>query len=236
MSSAPSSNAAFLDSEQVVLKPEISALVFPALEALGCVEHFFTLRATALGEDPKSDESLRAIREQHERALQTIGYSRRKLAVAEQVHGNRIAVLNERPELPVAKTDGLLTKRRGLPLGIYVADCNAVFIVDRKTPVIALLHSGKLGTQLNIVGEAIETMRVSFGTNPADCLAVMSPSIGPCHYEMDIWTEIESQLAAAGVKDIVNPRICTACHVDKFYSYRAEKGRTGRLLAVLALK
>jgi copper oxidase (laccase) domain-containing protein len=78
-------------------------------------------------------------------------------------------------------------------------------------------------------------MKAAFGTTPDDCLAVISPSIGPCHYEMDLWAGIEAQLRAAGVRDIHNPRGCTACHLDRFYSYRAEKGQTGRHLAKIGI-
>jgi copper oxidase (laccase) domain-containing protein len=79
-------------------------------------------------------------------------------------------------------------------------------------------------------------MRQRFGTNAAECLAFIGPSIGPCHYEMDIWSGIETQLRETGVRDIHNPRVCTACHLDRYYSYRAEQGQTGRMLAILALK
>jgi copper oxidase (laccase) domain-containing protein len=37
------------------------------------------------------------------------------------------------------------------------------------------------------------------------------------------------------VKQIHDSGICTACRVDLYYSYRAEKGKTGRMLALLAL-
>jgi copper oxidase (laccase) domain-containing protein len=30
--------------------------------------------------------------------------------------------------------------------------------------------------------------------------------------------------------------VCTACHPDLYYSYRAEKGRTGRMLALIGLE
>jgi len=53
-------------------------------------------------------------------------------------------------------------------------------------------------------------MQQKFGTNPADCTSFISPSIGPCHYEMDIWSHLEGQLRQAGVSDVHNPRVCTA--------------------------
>ncbi len=131
--------------------------------------------------------------------------------------------------------DALATSVRNLPIVIRCADCAAVFLVDRRTPAIALVHSGKKGTAANIVGSTMVTMRQKFGTNPADCTALISPSIGPCHYETDIWSDLERQLRQAGVSDIHNPRVCTACHLDRYFSYRAEKGQTGRMFAVLAL-
>jgi hypothetical protein len=53
---------------------------------------------------------------------------------------------------------------------------------------------------------------------------------------MDIWGGIEAQLREAGVREIHNPRVCTACHLERYFSYRAETGNTGRMLAVLSLK
>ncbi len=152
---------------------------------------------------------------------------------AEQTHGNEVAVVTTPGNVP--RVDALATRQPGLPLLIRCADCAAVYIVDRRTPAIALIHSGKKGTELNITGNTVAAMRERFGTDPTACRALISPSIGPCHYEMDIWASIESQLQAAGIRDIQNLRICTACHLDRYYSYRAEKGHTGRMYALLAL-
>ena len=44
-----------------------------------------------------------------------------------------------------------------------------------------------------------------------------------------------AQLRQAGVSDVHNPHVCTACHPGRYFSYRAEKGQTGRMFAVLAL-
>ncbi len=136
----------------------------------------------------------------------------------------------------VPMVDALVTATNGLPLVIRCADCAAVFIVDQHTPAIGLIHSGKKGTLANIAGNTLAMMGQRYGTDPRNCLAFIGPSIGPCHYEMDIWSGIEGQLREAGVRDIHNPRLCTACHLDRYFSYRAEKGQTGRMLAVLSLK
>ena len=131
--------------------------------------------------------------------------------------------------------DGIITNRREVALGIHVADCCAVYIVDPKKPAIGLVHSGKKGTELGVVTNAIAQMRAHFGSNPADLVVQLSPCIRPPHYEIDFAAKIIGQCRAQGVKQIHDSGICTACHPDLYYSYRAEKGKTGRMLALLAL-
>ena len=198
---------------------------FAPLRQFPFITHGFTLRTT---EDTKADDF-------EGRALAALGFSPTHFASAEQTHGNGVAVILEATGKRAPLVDALVTSTRNLPLVIRCADCAAVFLVDPRTPAIALIHSGKKGTLANIVGNTVSTMREKFGTNPADCASFISPSIGPCHYEMDVWTGLEQQLRQAGVSEVHNPRVCTACHLDRYFSYRAEKGRTGRMLAVLAL-
>ena len=70
---------------------------------------------------------------------------------------------------------------------------------------------------------------------PADLIAQISPCIRPPHYENDFAAEIARQLEAAGIRDIHDCGTCTATDPDSYYSYRREKGFTGRMLAFLAL-
>ena len=148
-------------------------------------------------------------------------------AMAEQIHGTGVAVVQQ-PGL-VAGVDALITRQSGLPLIIRCADCAPVFLIDRATPGIALIHSGKRGTLTNIVAAAVQVLQ------PRDCCAFIGPCIGPCHYEIDLWAGIEAQLRNAGIVEIHNPRCCTACNLDRYYSYRTERGQTGRMFGLLAL-
>src|ERR1017187_1459465 len=162
---------------------------FAPLRHLPFITHAFTLRTN---EDTKADDF-------EGRALADLGFSPTHFASAEQTHGNGVAVIFEATGERVPLVDALATSTKNLALVIRCADCAAVFIVDRRTPAIALVHSGKKGTIANIVGSTVATMRQKFGTNPADCTSFISPSIGPCHYEMDLWTRLEQQLRQAGV-------------------------------------
>ena len=122
-----------------------------------------------------------------------------------------------------------------MALGVYAADCCAVYIVDPKTPAIGLVHSGRKGTELGVVTNAIKQMIDRFGSDPANMIVQLSPCIRPPHYEIDFAAEIVRQCHALGVKEIHDSGGCTACDLDRYYSYRAEKGKTGRMLALLAL-
>ncbi len=134
-----------------------------------------------------------------------------------------------------AGCDGLITNQRGIALGVYVADCCAVYIVDPKTPAIGLVHSGRKGTELGVVTNAITEMISRFGSEAANMIVQFSPCIRPPHYEIDFGAEIVRQCRTLGVKEIHDAGVCTACDLDRYYSYRAEKGKTGRMLALIAL-
>jgi copper oxidase (laccase) domain-containing protein len=197
---------------------------FAPLDRIDFITHAFTLRTD---DDTRADDY-------EGRFVRSFGFE--QFVRAGQPHGNDVAVVQRAASVSLADADALATRVTGLPLVIRCADCAAVFIVDQATPAIALIHSGKAGTKANVAGNTVQTMKQAFRTTPADCVAVISPSIGPCHYEMDIWAGIEEQLRNAGVSEIHNPRMCTACHLDRYYSYRAERGNTGRMLALLALR
>jgi copper oxidase (laccase) domain-containing protein len=131
--------------------------------------------------------------------------------------------------------DGIITNQRRVALGIYVADCCAVYIVDPKTPAIGLVHSGCKGTELGVVANAFRQLIDRFGSDPANMTVQLSPCIRPPHYEVDFAAEIVQQCRALGVNEIHGPDVCTACDLDRYYSYRAEKGKTGRMLALIGI-
>ena len=52
----------------------------------------------------------------------------------------------------------------------------------------------------------------------------------------DMWAANQRQLAEAGVEQIIQSKLCTACRTDEFFSHRAEKGNTGRFGVIIGLK
>jgi YfiH family protein len=178
-------------------------------------------------------------REQLERTvpefLRRGGFPAERAIYCEQPHSNKVAWVNAIPEKSVPGADAVATQLRNTPLLVRVADCGPVYFFDPVNKAIALAHSGRKGTELNITSRVIETLRARCGTNPADLIVELGPCIRPPYYEIDFAAEILRQARACGVQQIHDCGLCTAADLQRYYSYRAEKGQTGRMWAVLML-
>src|SRR5205085_5370084 len=122
-------------------------------------------------------EALKALDLIHRQARREIGTADWPLLTAQQIHGNKIVLVNQpvSGDQEFAGCDGIITNQTQVALGIHVADCCAVYIVDPKTPAAGLVHSGKKGTEKAIVTNAIRQMREHFGSDPANLIVQLSP-------------------------------------------------------------
>lgn len=186
------------------------------------------------------DEAMRQLRPFHEAAITRFAANASSWWRAEQVHGNAVALVPGSPQslapdgLPVVPgVDGLITAGHGVVLAIYVADCGALWLADRKSGAIGLLHSGKKGTESEILDKALDQMAENFGTRPQDVTAVLGPCIRPPDYEVDFAAEIGRQAVRAGVGNFIDCGLNTASDSVRFYSYRKELGKTGRMMALI---
>lgn len=186
------------------------------------------------------DEAMCQLRATHTQAISSFAGPEAAWWRAEQIHGTEVAVVPGCPQilapdgLPVVPgVDGLVTLQTGVVLSIYTADCGAIWLCDRKSLAIGLLHSGKKGTEGEILKKALAVMAHQYGTHPNDVTAVLSPCIRPPHYEVDFAAEIAAQAKDAGVGDFTDCGLDTAADLARFYSYRQEMGKTGRMMAMI---
>jgi copper oxidase (laccase) domain-containing protein len=122
-----------------------------------------------------------------------------------------------------------------------------------------------MGTVRGTSTAAVYAMMTHYGSQPGDIMAAIGPSIGADHYEvgpdvisqveqafgtdakrlielregktyLDLWAANCFQLEKSGVGQIEIAGLCTACHLDDWFSHRAEKGKTGRFGALIALQ
>jgi copper oxidase (laccase) domain-containing protein len=213
--------------------PDVPVQRFPALEHLALIQHGFTLRVPGLDVKTDRETALERIAGYHQAVLQGLGS--RVLRIAQQIHGNGVAVVDRRSPQKTPGVDALITNDPEVVLGIYVADCCAIYFVDPVRAVIGIAHSGRKGTEQNIAGMALERIVTGFGSAPQDLVVQLSPCIRPPFYEVDFAAQIVNQLQAGGVRQIYDGGENTGADLERFYSYRMEKGSTGRMLAFLTL-
>jgi YfiH family protein len=163
------------------------------------------------------------------------------------------------------KADIMLTDNPQVTLFMRFADCTPILLHDSQKQVVGIVHSGWLGTVRGAARSAVDAMQERYHTNPADILAAIGPAIGPDHYEIgedvisqvkesfgedaesllekhgesihfNLWKANRLLLERSGVPQIETAGICTACNTEDWFSHRAEKGKTGRFGALIALK
>ena len=204
---------------------------FPALAGISGLRHGFTVRVS--GVDVEADRNVVVSR------LEPFwqGIVPGLLWRAEQVHGSEIAeVAGAKPSL-ISGVDGLVAQSPGPFLGILVADCAAVYVVDPVRKACGLFHSGKKGTELQIVSRGIRCLTAA-GSRVENLIVQVAPCIRPPLYETDFAKKIKEDCLASGILEnqFFDCGTCTGQQVDRYYSYRVEKGKTGRMLAFLGFE
>lgn len=200
------------------------------------------------------------------RAFRALGRDPRSMFDVWQVHSADVVIANtphfSRP--PEFKADAILTDRPDVTLFMRFADCVPILLHDPQKGIVGIVHAGWQGTVKKVLKETIRSMQAAYGSNPADVLAAIGPSIGPDHYEIgpdvvervrasfnghaqallhthagrvhfDLWAANRLTLEQAGVGQVEVAGLCTACLPNDWYSHRAEKGKTGRFGALVGL-
>jgi polyphenol oxidase len=200
------------------------SLHFPELD-LPLLQHVFTLRhPTPLPQTCR--DSLRAV-----------GFPCQHWVEAEQPHSNQVAHVDlQHSGSVIPGVDALMTDQPSLTLAVRTADCGPLFLYDPVHHAIALAHSGKKGTQARILEKVISAMRETYQSNPTDLIVVLGPCIRPPHYTPDFAAEIGHQAQRCGILHYHDCLLNTGIDLERFYSYRVEKGQTGRHYAALRLE
>ena len=210
---------------------------YPSLSSVTGLTHGFICRNPEIDVKTDRDTAIKRLQPHYDSCFASLNISKDQLATGEQVHAADIAICGAKGPAAIhfPSTDGLVTNCVGQFMGIYVADCGAVFLVDPVNKACAAVHSGKKGSEMSIAVRAIETMQQHFGSRAGDLIVQLAPCIRPPDYEIDFAAMIRSDCLAAGIPDnqFFDCGISTATDLQRYYSYRIEKGETGRMLAVI---
>ena len=214
------------DAARLDLNMEVPFITFPVLTKLPFIKHGFSTRLGGVSEGMFStmnfgsetssySDSPSKIEENYRRMADSIGFDVTKLVVSLQVHKTNIKVVKEEDygkglfvPRDYDEIDGLITNKPGITLVTKYADCVPLYLVDPVNKAIGLSHSGWRGTVLKIGKVTVEEMNKNFGSNPADLIAVIGPSICSDCYEIseEVAEEFRKAFPESKNQDILTAR------------------------------
>jgi polyphenol oxidase len=178
----------------------VAFLTLPEMDVLPGIGHCYTTSmggvsaapygglnlALHVGDDPTAVMANRAA------LAAAIGLAPQRFVFANQVHGATVAVVT--PDMAdrgtrsdadaIPATDALVTAVPGLCLLVLVADCVPVLLADPRRRCVGAAHAGWRGTVQDIAGATVRVLTDVLGSDPADIIAAIGPSIGPADYEV----------------------------------------------------
>jgi len=172
-----------------------------------------------------------------------------------QKHTDKIAIV-ESNSYPVI-ADAVITKERGLLIGVQVADCVPILMYETTKGIMAAVHAGWRGTAEAILQKTIRLVTDRYICSAENIYVALGPAIRGCCYQvdfdvmhavsratgpgdysasnagkhcLDLPKANKYQALSMGVpeKNIWLSEDCTFCRPDIYYSYRFAKGTTGR--------
>lgn len=203
----------------------VPLLTYPLLERTNVVKHGFSTRlggvstgdcatmniSTTRGDAPE------AVEENKRRLAGALGVKVEDFTFTYQTHTTNVAVVREEDRgTRFMETDGMVTNVPGICLVTFYADCVPLYFVDPVKKVIGLSHSGWRGTVHKMGKVTVEKMTEVYGTNPADVVAAVGPSICQDCYEV-------SEDVIAKFRDSFEE-----CHWQQLFYQKEEQREAGK--------
>jgi hypothetical protein len=235
-------------------------LSIEALELSACagIRHaYFTRRGgvsqgeyTSLNGGLGSQDAPEHVVENRARMCAHLGVQADRLVSLYQVHSAE-AVTVEAPfaQAERPRADAMVTRVKGLALGIATADCGPILFADPAEGVVGAAHAGWKGALTGVI-EATVTAMEALGARRHRIIAVLGPTISQRSYEVgpdfiaryrseapgmdrflgtgtradhaqfDLPGFILARLAEAEVAEAAALDLCTYADAERFYSYR----------------
>lgn len=157
--------------------------------------------------------------------------------------------------------DALITDTPGLFLSVLTADCSPILIWSDKKPLVAAVHSGWQGSELNILGQTLQKIIETYNIDPASLYLVIGPGLSQDNFEVGpefrakfadtylrqlplsdryhfnnnqflVDTAIQAGLSVEHIE--VLP-FCTFRDVELFFSHRRDGLKTGRMMSIIGI-
>jgi YfiH family protein len=174
-----------------------------------------------------------------------------------QVHGRTVLIHDAAFEGVCLgpEADGHVSAVPGALMGVTVADCVPVFLVDAHRRAVGLLHAGWRGTAAGVLEAGISLLTSRSGAEPESLLVHLGPAIcGSCYEvgpevhaalglpecETPAPVDLRGLLAEKALDEgvmganITRSTFCTLCGASPFFSHRG--GATQRQIGFLGIR
>ncbi len=115
---------------------------------------------------------------------QKIGVKKANLILMTQTHSNKVIEVKKTFSKKKFKSDAIVTKVRGIALGVVTADCVPILLYDKRSKIVGCIHAGWKGAYSGIIKNTIKKIKSIGGSN--DIFASIGPCIGKESYEVDL--------------------------------------------------
>tara|TARA_B100002051_G_C16743103_1_gene645647 strand:+ start:3478 stop:4236 length:759 start_codon:yes stop_codon:yes gene_type:complete len=200
---------------------------------------------------PGSNDNKLDIKKNLELVQKKMDLKNDNLILMNQTHSNKVIVIDdENKGKKKFNSDALITKLKGVALGVLTADCVPIILYDEKNKIISSIHAGWKGSISGIIENTLSKFKKIDSDNKI--IAIIGPCIGKDSYEVgmdfyenflkeseknknfflkkeknkfffDIRGYVNNRLITNGITNIDNINIDTFKDDDNFFSYRRSK-------------
>ena len=204
-----------------------------------------------------TDDEEEAVAQNRTIFFDALGVGKNQIVSTYQCHGSRILKANTPGHFQ--DYDAIISDQPNLYLTIGIADCTPILIYHPPTLAFAAIHAGWRGTVAQIAKQTLEALAIHYGVQANECLAYIGTCIDLNHFEVGIevadqfderfkvWDESRQKylvdLKAANSDQLLQGGLSKECieispystfeNNDRFFSYRKEYGKTGRMLVLI---
>ena len=188
-----------------------------------------------------------------------IGLKSHNLITPLQTHSNNV-VLNPSKK-KIENCDGVFTNKIDYACSIQVADCMPLFFAHKNEIAFGLVHIGWRGLVNGIIKKTADLLIIN-GYHLKDFEIIIGPSIRNCCFEVsqDILSNFNPEFVSSvdekgkykidlqghALKNLINLdfktenieiiKECTYCDIYKYYSYRRDGEKAGRMIGLIGYK
>jgi len=189
-----------------------------------------------------------------------LGIEEDTVALPDQIHSVNIKRVSSPGSIP--NTDALITSKTGLFLGIQTADCFPVFIYCPEKKITGIIHAGWKGAVQNIIKKTIDLLIKNLGVLPSDMVVAIGPGLQKGCFEVrsDVFDQFPEEflenhkdtskrylnLSGYLKQQLFSLKIpteqiqvnldCTKCNPEKYFSYRRDGDKSGRMLGIIGVR